>query len=335
MDVRLAPLCGVTDHVFRSLCEEQGCRVAYTEMISAMGYLCAPNQRATRELMIRAEGEPRLILQLFGRDPDVVAEAAARIAETGRYDGIDLNFGCPAHKIAPSGEGAGLMRRPEVAFDMMQKTVRAVSLPVSVKMRLGWDREHINAPEIARMAQEAGVREIAVHGRTREQQYSGEADWDRIQQVAESVTIPVIGNGDLMTPASAVAHARAYRVAGVMIGRGAMGNPWIFRDVQRVSEGLMPLPVSLAERLAMIDRHYARMLASRPEPIAVREMRKHIGWYLRGIRGAGKARAAVNTAETPDAVRAILRALWEENRSEEEKGENPFHAPDGERKGET
>ncbi len=282
-------------------------------MISAMGYLCAPNQRATRELMIRDTKEKCLILQLFGRDPNVVAEAAAKISQLGLYDGIDLNFGCPAHKIAPSGEGAGMMRTPEKAYEMMLKTVRSSLLPVSVKMRLGWDEEHINAVEIALLAEEAGIHEITVHGRTRMQQYSGKADWERIQQVAESVHIPVYGNGDLFTARDALYYADTYKVAGVMIGRGAMGNPWIFRDVNDLNEGRSPKEVSLEERLTMIRKHYQMMLSSRPEPIALREMRKHIGWYLKGIRGAGKARAGINTAETRREVYQILLALAAEN----------------------
>ena len=173
--VRLAPLCGVTDYVFREICAELGCSQGYTEMISAMGYLCAPHQRATQDLMARGEKENRLYVQLFGRDPDTVAEAAKRMESLGRYDGIDLNMGCPAHKIAPSGEGCGLMRVPDIAEEMMRKTVRAVSLPVSVKMRLGWDAEHLNAVDLARRAEDAGIAEITVHGRTRVQQYSGEA----------------------------------------------------------------------------------------------------------------------------------------------------------------
>ena len=276
--IRLAPLCGVTDHVFRTLCAEQGCDIAYTEMISAMGYLCAPEQRATRELMIRGSREPKLILQLFGRDPDTVAEAARRIEATGRYDGIDLNMGCPAHKIAPSGEGCGLMRTPDTAYEMMKKTVAAVKLPVSVKMRLGWDEEHINAPEIARMAEDAGITEITVHGRTRVQQYSGKADWDRIQEVSESVRIPVIGTGDLFTAREAYEKYRRYHVSGVMIGRGAMGNPWIFRNFTALCRGGEPEAVAADERYRMIRKHYEMMLESRPEAIAVRERRKHIGW---------------------------------------------------------
>ena len=312
--VRLAPMCGVTDHVFRGICAEMGCAQGYTEMISAMGYLCAPGQRAVQDLMIRGPQEKKLVLQLFGREPDVVSEAAARMEALGRFDGIDLNMGCPAHKIAPSGEGCGLMRVPDVAEEMMRKTVRAVSLPVSVKMRLGWDRDHMNAVDLARRAEDAGISEITVHGRTREQQYSGEADWEEIQRVSESVSIPVLGNGDIFSAGQAVSLMNKYRVAGVMIGRGAMGNPWIFRQIAALSRGEAAEAVSPADRLAMIRTHYGRMLAWKPKHIAVREMRKHIGWYIHGLRGASRCRAEINRTEEPEAVLRILEELISEGK---------------------
>ena len=312
--VRLAPMCGVTDHVFRGICAEMGCAQGYTEMISAMGYLCAPGQRAVQDLMIRGPQEKKLVLQLFGREPDVVFEAAARMEALGRFDGIDLNMGCPAHKIAPSGEGCGLMRVPDVAEEMMRKTVRAVSLPVSVKMRLGWDRDHMNAVDLARRAEDAGISEITVHGRTREQQYSGEADWEEIQRVSESVSIPVLGNGDIFSAGQAVSLMNKYRVAGVMIGRGAMGNPWIFRQIAALSRGEAAEAVSPADRLAMIRTHYGRMLAWKPKHIAVREMRKHIGWYIHGLRGASRCRAEINRTEEPEAVLRILEELISEGK---------------------
>lgn len=293
-EIRLAPMCGITDHIYRSICYEMGCDLAYTEMISAMGYLCAPEQRATKELMVRGESEPRLILQLFGRDPDTVAEAAKRICELKKYDGIDINMGCPAKKIAPSGEGCGLMRTPEVALRMMKKTVRASSVPVSVKMRLGYDSEHINVIEYAKMAEESGVSSITVHGRTREQQYSGEADWEMIARVKESVQIPVIGNGDIFSAKQAVYIKDHFHTDGIMIGRGAMGNPWIFREIKALLNGCTNAPVSSTEKREMILRHYQMMLDSKPEHIAVREMRKHIGWYSKGIKDAGKFRAEIN-----------------------------------------
>lgn len=293
-NVRLAPMCGITDHIFRTLCYEQGCDLAYTEMISAMGYLCAPNQQATRELMIRGKKEPRLIVQLFGRDPDIVADAAKKICELHIYDGIDLNMGCPAKKIAPSGEGCGLMRSPDTAFRMMKKTVESCDVPVSVKMRLGYDKEHINVIEMAKMAEDAGISSITVHGRTREQQYGGEADWDLISDVKQSVGIPVCGNGDIFSAEQALNRQRKSHTDAVMIGRGAMGNPWIFREIRQLAAGEKPIKVSNEEKKRMIVRHYREMLDCRPERIAVREMRKHIGWYVRGLKGAAQFRSEIN-----------------------------------------
>ena len=306
MNARLAPLCGVSDYIFRELCFEQGCDQACTEMVSAMGYLCAPNQRAVTELLIRGKNEPKLAVQLFGRDPDTVAEAARRMETLGRFDSIDLNMGCPAHKIAPSGEGCGLMRIPDIAEKMMRKTVKAVSLPVTVKMRLGWDRDHLNAVDLARLAQDSGIQEITIHGRTRDQQYSGEADWGEIARVAASVDIPVYGNGDIWDGETALKRIRETGVAGVVIGRGAMGNPWIFREIHQLNNHEPLTPVSTEERFRMIETHYLRMLAWKPEPIAVREMRKHIGWYLKGLRGAAQVREAINRAETLVQVRDLL-----------------------------
>ena len=319
--IRLAPLCGVTDHIYRTLCFEQGCDAAYTEMISAMGYLCAPDQRAQKELMLRGKKEKMLILQLFGKEPSVVAEAAARISRLGIYDGIDLNMGCPARKVACSGEGSGLMKDPAAAGRMMEETVHASALPVSVKMRIGWDHEHINVVELAQIAEKAGIAEITVHGRTREQQYSGTADWEIIQEVKNSVSIPVIGNGDLFTAEIAAARMRESGVDGVMIGRGVLGNPWIFRQIRQTLAGISPTEVSLQERESMIRRHYRMMLESRPEHIAVREMRKHIGWYLHGLRGCAKVRNEINHCIRPEDVFLALERFFSD--IEEQKiGEN-------------
>ena len=323
-EIRLAPMCGITDHIFRTLCYELGCDLAYTEMISAMGYLCAPEQRATQELMIRGDKEPRLILQLFGRDPYTVAEAAKRICSMGRYDGIDLNMGCPAKKIAPSGEGCGLMRTPETAERMMKMTVKASNVPVSVKMRLGYDAEHINVYEYARMAEDAGVASITVHGRTREQQYSGKADWDTIAKVKQRVHIPVIGNGDIFSAEQALLAIKQYQTDGIMIGRGAMGNPWIFREIKQGLSGNAYNPVSEEEKKQMVIRHYQMMLEAKPEQIAVREMRKHIGWYIKGMKNAGKFRAEINrSGDAKQAMRMICSFFDSseyETNTEERKG---------------
>lgn len=309
-------MCGITDHIYRSICYEQGCDLAYTEMISAMGYLCAPGQRATQELMIRGKKEPRLILQLFGRDPETVAEAAKRICDLDIYDGIDINMGCPAKKIAPSGEGCGLMRTPDIALRMMEMTVKASNIPVSVKMRLGYDEQHKNVIEYAKMAEDAGVSSITVHGRTREQQYSGEADWDMIARVKQSVHIPVIGNGDIFSAEQAKNIKERYKTDGIMIGRGAMGNPWLFHEIKCILSGEIPGPVSCKDRKNMILRHYQMMLESKPEHIAVREMRKHIGWYSKGIKGAGKFRAEINRCCSALQTKELICSFFDHAESE-------------------
>lgn len=315
---RLAPLAGVTDWPFRILCAEMGCHQAYTEMVSAMGYLCAPKgQPATEQLLERHPLEHRLILQLFGKEPELMAKAAAKLTETGRYDGIDINMGCPAHKVAGSGEGSGLMRTPELAEAIMRATVQATHLPVSVKMRLGWDAASINAVEMAKRAEDAGIAEITVHGRTRMQQYSGEADWERIAEVKRAVSIPVIGNGDIFTAELALRRLRETGVDGVMIGRGAMGNPWIFRDIAALEAGKSPTPPTVHERIAIIRRHERMLLEWKNERIAVREMRKHIAWYLHGLRGAAQMRVKINQLNTAAEVFDALDAFEAEWTAEE------------------
>lgn len=315
--IRLAPLAGITDWPFRTLCFEQGCDCAYTEMVSAMGYVYAPNQRANVSLLTRAPGEPKLILQLFGKEPDLMACAAEELSALGRFDGIDLNMGCPAHKVASSGEGSGLMRQPEIAKKIMLGVVRASSLPVTIKCRLGWDSEHINVLDFARMAEDCGITGITVHGRTRQQMYAGEADWDMIAQVKQAVSIPVIGNGDLFTADAVVRRLRETGVDGVMIARGALGNPWLFRQAKDTLAGREPYVPTLRDKVETALRHYDMQLQWKPRHVAVGEMRKHIGWYLHGVRGAAQLRAAINRMDDPEEVRtALLRLLDEDERTE-------------------
>ena len=319
ISVRLAPLAGVTDWPFRLLCFEQGCDCAYTEMVSAMGYLYAPKDHtATVSLLTRAPGEKKLILQLFGKEADLMARAAEELSATGRYDGIDLNMGCPAHKVAASGEGSGLMRDPENAVRIMRAVVGATKLPVSVKFRLGWDESSINVVELAKAAEDCGVQEIAVHGRTRMQQYGGKADWQWIGKVKQAVKVPVLGNGDIFTAEDAMRRVAETGVDGVLIARGAMGNPWLFREILAAERGEPFERPTVRERVEMALRH-ARMQA---EYIggeqAAKEMRKHVAWTMQGTPGCARLREAVNKTQSLEEMERVLNAylIEEENHAQ-------------------
>ena len=292
----LAPMAGVTDQPFRILCREQGCGLLVTEMVSAKAILY--NNRNTKELLAVSDEERPIAVQLFGSDPEIVAAMAHRI-EDGPYDLIDLNMGCPVPKVVNNGEGSALMREPKQVEALLSSLVKAVNKPVTVKFRKGFDDDHVNAVEIARIAESCGVAAVAVHGRTREQFYSGKADWDIIRQVKEAVQIPVIGNGDIFTPQDAKRMLEETGCDGLMIARGARGNPWIFRRIAHYLDTGELLPEPDAREVGtMILRHARMQAALKGEALGMKEMRKHIAWYTAGLRGSAALRRQCNTLET-------------------------------------
>ena len=291
----LAPMAGVTDMSFRQLCREQGCGLLVTEMVSAKAILY--KNRNTKDLMAIGEGERPVSLQLFGSDPEIVSDIAHQV-EDGPYDIIDLNMGCPVPKIVGNGEGSALMKNPKLVEELLSALVRKVHKPVTVKFRKGFDDDHVNAVEIAKIAESCGVAAVAVHGRTREQYYSGKADWDIIRQVKEAVKIPVIGNGDILTGQDAIRMFEETGCDAVMIGRGARGNPWIFSQVSRyLKDKTVLAPPTTKEICDMILRHAKMLIEAKGEYTGIREMRKHFAWYTAGMKHSAALRGRVNQVE--------------------------------------
>lgn len=301
--VAIGPMAGVTDLPFRKLCKEQGCGIMYTEMVSAKAILY--NNKNTDELLMIDESEHPVGVQLFGSDPEIMAEIASRIED--RYDFVDINMGCPVPKIVNNGEGSALMKDPKLAGEIVNAMAKKCKKPITVKFRKGFNDENVNAPEFAKILEGNGAAMVAVHGRTREQFYSGEADWSIIKAVKEAVKIPVIGNGDIREPEDGKRMMDETGCDGIMIGRAARGNPWIFkRSSHYLQTGeLLPKP-DINQIKEMILRHGEMLVEYKGEYIGVREMRKHIAWYVAGLPHATVIRNDVNKVENYEELKELI-----------------------------
>ena len=300
----LAPMAGVTDLPFRLLCKEQGVGLLSMEMVSAKAI--SFHNKNTLDLMQIAEGENPIALQIFGSDPEIMAQSAAEIEERP-FDILDINMGCPVPKVVNNGEGSALMKNPKLAGEIVERVSRAVKKPVTVKIRKGFQESSVNAVEMAKILEASGAAAIAVHGRTREQYYSGEADWNIIRQVKEAVSIPVIGNGDITCAKDAANMIEQTGCDGFMIARGAQGNPWIFRQILHyfeTGEHLQKPPAS--EVAQMILRHARMMLEFKGEYIGIREIRKHAAWYTAGYPHGARLRVAINQVENYEQLETLL-----------------------------
>lgn len=307
-NVILAPMAGVSDLPFRLLCRELGAGLVCMEMVSAKAIYY--NNKNTDSLMEIHPEEKPVSLQLFGSDPQIISEMAKRIEERP-FSILDINMGCPVPKVVNNGEGSALMKNPELVEAILSSLVKAVNKPVTVKIRKGFDETHANAVEIAKIAESCGVAAVAVHGRTREQYYSGKADWEMIARVKEAVSIPVIGNGDVDSPRAAKALLEQTGCDGVMIGRAAQGNPWIFREVVSYLEtGVIPAPPTNAEKRELILRHAALQLQYKGEYTGVREMRKHLSWYTVGMPNSARFRQAINSMESMDELVESVETIF-------------------------
>ena len=291
-EVFLSPMAGVTDLPFRTICKEKGCGMLYTEMINAKA-LCYDDENTKKMLNLEDDGHP-VAVQIFGSDPEYMGKAAS-IMNQYTNDILDINMGCPAPKVIKNGDGSALMRNPKLAAEVLTAVVKNSEKPVTLKIRKGWDDNSVNALEIAKIAEECGISALAIHGRTREQFYSGKADWDIIAEIKQSINIPVIGNGDVFDVQDAVNMLEKTKCDAIMIVRGSQGNPWIFNRINHYMKTgeVLPEP-TLEEKISTAIKHMNLAVAEHGEYVAVREMRKHIGWYLKGLKNSAKYRDQIN-----------------------------------------
>ena len=302
----LGPMAGVTDLPFRLLCKEQGCGILYSEMVSAKAILY--KNKNTDVLLNIDEREHPVGIQLFGSDPDIMAEIGSRVAE-GNCDFIDINMGCPVPKIVNNHEGSYLLTQPKLVEEILTKMVKAINKPVTDKTRKGFKDGESQAVEIAKIAESCGVAAVAVHGRTREQYYGGKADWDIIKAVKEAVKIPVIGNGDIFSPQDAKAMKEYTGCDGLMVGRAARGNPWIFKEINEyLKTGIVPEKPSAEEVKNMILKHASMLIEYKGEYSAVREMRKHIAWYTQGLPHSAELRRRCNEIVSWESLKEVIES---------------------------
>ncbi|MDY6011850.1 tRNA dihydrouridine synthase DusB [Clostridium sp.] len=304
-NVFLAPMAGVTDISFRGLCKEQGCGLVYTEMVSAKALYYGSDN--TKKLLRISEEEKPVAVQIFGNDSDIMAKVVEENFNS-RDDIciIDVNMGCPAPKIVKNGEGSALMKDPKLAAEIIKKLKAVSSKPVTAKFRRGFDDDNLNAVEFALALEDAGADAIAIHGRTRKQMYEGKADWNIIKEIKEKVNIPVIGNGDVFTPEDALNMKKLTNCDAIMVARGSMGNPWIFKQIQRVLEGKELKEITPEEKIDMCIRHYELAIKNDGYHKAIREMRKHASWYIKGLPKCTELRNKMNILEDSDAVMKLL-----------------------------
>ena len=308
--VFLSPMAGVTDLPFRLICKEQDCGMLYTEMVNAKA-LCYDDQNTKKMLKIEEEEHP-VAIQIFGSDPEYMG-GAAKILNSYPNEILDINMGCPAPKVVKNGDGSALLKNPELAAKVLKAVVGNSEKPVTLKIRKGWDDTCINAVEIAKIAEDCGISAIAIHGRTREQYYSGKADWDIIRQVKENVSIPVIGNGDVFEVEDAINMLNQTNCDAIMIGRGAQGNPWIFKRINHYMQTgeILPEP-TLEEKIDTAMKHLKLAVEEHGEYVAVREMRKHIAWYLKGLRNSARVRDEINKIESYEEVVSKLKGYMQD-----------------------
>lgn len=307
----LGPMAGITDSAFRRVCKSYGCDLVFSEMISSKGLYY--DDHKTERLLKISEEEGHVALQIFGSDPKVMALAAEKLSYY-KNEILDINMGCPVPKIVKNGDGSALLKEPERVRKIVESVVKVARKPVSVKIRTGWDEKNINVLEIAKIIEGCGAAVITVHGRTREQFYSGQANWDLIRQVKESVSIPVIGSGDVFTPKDAIRMLQETNCDGIMIARGAQGKPWIFAETVAVLHNQSYQEPSIEEKIETIKKHLLLLIEDKGEYVAIREMRKHLGWYFKGLRHATEIRRRANEINHKDEMISMLDAYVVKNK---------------------